>query len=108
MLRRPEDDMNMETILLGIVVFQLAGLMYLFTGNQKLKGLIRTALRKAEADNCEMVRMPYNQVAEALGWEPEYDDDVRTSVYPFRSRRDFTKSNERHPATLSPARRKKL
>jgi hypothetical protein len=100
--------MNMETILLGIVVFQLFGLVYLATGQQKLKGVIRSGLRKAERDNCEMVRLPYNQIADAMGWTPEFDGDVRTSVYPFRSARDFAKSNERHPATLSPARRKKL
>ena len=100
--------MNMEYFLLGIVLLQLVLLLYLVTGQQKLKGVIRTGLRKAERDNCETVRMPYNQVAEAMGWKPEFDDDVRTSVYPFRSRRDFTKSNERHPATLSPARRGKL
>ena len=100
--------MNMETFLLVVVVTQLAGLLYLATGQQKLKGVIRTGLRKAEADNCEMVRLPYNQIADAMGWKPEFDDDVRTSVYPFRSARDFAQQAGPHPATLSPSRRKKL
>jgi len=66
----------------------------------KLKGVLRTALRKAERDNCDRVRIPYNQLAGLMGWTAEFeqykfdrtpgrkarksDPHVRTSVYPMR------------------------
>jgi len=100
--------MNMDLFLLMLVTAQIFLILHLFTGQQRLKGVIRTGLRKAEADNCETVRLPYNQIADLMGWKPEFDNDVRTSVYPFRSAKDFVAKPGQHPATMTPARRKKL
>ena len=65
---------------------------------QRLRGVIRAGLRKAERDNCPTVRIPYNQLAEELGWTVEWEGyklarmpgrkvnstKVRKSTYPFR------------------------
>ncbi len=86
--------------------YMLAGASLLFFGlwihallkNQTLQGVIRAGLRKAERDNCPTVRIPYNQLAELIGWTVEYEKytlnrmpgrkvnttDVRTSTYPVR------------------------
>ena len=66
---------------------------------QRLRGIIRAGLRKAERDNCPTVRIPYNQLAEEIGWTVEFEDyelarmpgrkvnatKVRKSTYPFRA-----------------------
>lgn len=78
----------------------LALWVHTLLGVQTLRGIIRAGLRKAERDNCPTVRIPYNQLAEELGWEPEYQrfnfqrmpgrkakdgpTEFRTSHYPFR------------------------
>lgn len=98
----------MNYLLMGLLLVSVAANFFVITGHQRVRALLRTGLRKAELDNCETVRLPYNQVAHLMGWTPEFDGDVRTSVYPFRESRDFAKSNERHPAVLSPHRRGKL
>ena len=65
---------------------------------QRLRGIIRAGLRKAERDNCPTVRIPYNQLAEEIGWTVEFEGyelarmpgrkvnttKVRTSTYPVR------------------------
>lgn len=97
-----------DYIYMAVLVASLVLNVYQLTGNVRLRGLIRTGLRKAERDNTEQVRLPYNQLAKLMGWKPEFDGDVRTSVYPMRSAKEFRSKPGRHPATLSPARRKKL
>lgn len=97
-----------DILIFGTLAASLFLNLYLLAGQQKLRGLIRTGLRKAERDNCQMVRLPYNQVADLMGWKPEFDGDVRTSVYPFRDPKDFRQKPGRHPAMLSPNRRGKL
>ena len=91
--------MTMTEIMLAFASVLFLGLYFhTLTGVQRLRGVIRAGLRKAERDNCAMVRIPYNQLAEELGWEPEYEKyrlnrmpgrkvnttEVRTSHYPFR------------------------
>lgn len=95
-------------LFLSLLAASLVLNVYQLTAHQRLRGLIRTGLRKAERDNRQTVRLPYNQTAKYMGWKPEFDGDVRTSVYPFRDPKDFHAKPGRHPALLSPARRKKL
>ena len=80
----------------GLIFFAL-WLNELLKG-QRLRGVIRAGLRKAERDNCPTVRIPYNQLAEELGWKVEFEKykyrrtpgrkagttQVRTSTYPVR------------------------
>ena len=95
-------------IILIALIFSLIGNIWLLSGQVKLRGLIRTGLRKAERDNCEMVRLPYNQTAKIMGWQPEFEEDVRISHYPMRSAKEFRSGHTKHPATLSPSKRGQL
>lgn len=96
----------MGTYTLLVLSLSLAANMYLLVRQTRLRGLLRTALRKAESDRCEMVRIPYNQLAKEMGWQPEFEENVRISAYPMRDR--IPSGHTRHPALLSPARRGKL
>jgi len=73
----------------GLNIWQL-------TGSQKLKGVLRAALRKAEQDRNVRVWMPYNQLAELMGWKPEFvsytnrftgeSETRQASVYPIKEK----------------------
>ena len=80
---------------------ECAIIIWLIAGSQKVKGMLRTAVRKARADRCDRCRIPVNQVIEAMGWE---------KVYPvIQPGSEFKKGPApRHPAMLSATRRKKL
>ena len=64
----------MTLILMALLIVSIIVNVYIVTGQQKLRGLVRTGLRKAELDNCDRVRLPYNQVAEIMGWTPEFNE----------------------------------
>lgn len=105
-----------EYMLLMALVLSLAGNIWMLTGQAKLRGVLRTALRKAERDRCETVRIPYNQLAKEMGWVPEFEEYrnwktkdteyVRTSVYPMRE--NTPSGHTKHPATLPASKRGKL
>lgn len=94
----------LDLILITILTASLLGNLFQLTGNQKLKGILRTALRNADnykPGGRDHVRVPYNQLAAILGWRPEN--------FPQYSDKDFTgKPQQRHPATVSAVRRRKL
>ena len=81
-----------NAIVIGALIISLAMHINQIAGKSRLMGILRTGLRKAELDRNTFVRIPYNQLAEELGWEPEfktytnrktgYTETVQTSVYP--------------------------
>lgn len=93
-----QDTAFLVVVLLAMMA--LTAFLVQLSANQKLRAIIRTGLRKAESDHSEMVRIPYNQLAEAIGWDSE--------LYPMRDDKEFKQCDIGHPATLSPARRRKL
>jgi len=107
--------MDMGIILL-VLTISLGGNLWMLVRQTQLRGLIRSALRKAEQDRCEWVRIPYNQLAKMMGWHPEFEEYrdwrtkdteyARSSAYPMRRREPS--GHTKHPATLSPTRRGKL
>ena len=66
----------------------------------KIKAILRTGLRKAERDRRDVVRIPYNQLVEAMQWSREH---------PYMRDEKFNrKPGGPHPATLSASKRRKL
>jgi len=90
----------MEIILLvaGILIL---GFLYgrLLLVIQPKQNLMMQGLEKADRDRSDWVRIPYNQVVEVFGIEARHG-----------LRRDRLRRNEglKHPALMSPARRRKL
>jgi hypothetical protein len=93
------EPISTTTWILAFTAVLFLGLwLHTLTGVQRLRGVIRAGLRKAERDNCPTVRISYNQLAEEMGWEPEFKSykfnrmpgrkvgttQVRASYYPFR------------------------
>lgn len=81
-----------------IVIGVLFVVIFIMTREiNKLSGVLNGGLDKAVMDNCETVRIPFNDVAEALGRDP------------IRLQREFNKvAQVVHPARLRPSRRRKL
>ncbi len=81
-----------NAIIVGVMIISLALNLNQLTSKSKLMGILRTGLRKAELDRKNYVRIPYNQLAEEMGWEPEFKtytdrktgktETTQTSVYP--------------------------
>lgn len=84
----------METIVIFALVVSASLNIWQLTGSVKLKGVLRSGLRKAERDRCDRVRIPYNQLAELMGWKPEFQNYTnrktgetevfQSSVYPIK------------------------
>ena len=68
------------------------------TKNSRVLAVLRTAMRKAEADRTDWVRIQYNQLGELLGW--------RKDQMPMRDK--FGQKPGPHPARLRPQRRQGL
>jgi len=66
----------------------------------KIKAILRTGLRKADSDRRDVVRIPYNQIVEAMGWS-------RSFPY-LRDEKFGRKPGGSHPALLSASKRRKL
>jgi len=90
--------------MLWIMTLLFAAAAFLYgrelVGKQRLMGVIRTALRKAELNKRDRVQVPYNQMAELVGW--------KSDLFPMRDSDDFAQKEGPHPSRLSPARRGKL
>ncbi len=83
-------------IFFGLLVVSMLINFHQVASAQRLKGLLRTGLRKAEHDGSDRVRLPYNQVAELMGWKPEFKrytirktgkrETYQSSVYPIKEK----------------------
>lgn len=110
--------MTSTTLLALVALFEGFALLWVFLGYHRLKSHLRAGLRKAERDGCAWVRLPYNQVAQLMGWKPEFisyrhartgeKTTFRSSVYPIKRLGGAISNRLRHPALLSPAKRGKL
>ena len=90
----------MEMVLLFALALSVFGNFYLFSSTQRLRNVLQAAVDKAEADRVEFAKIPVNQLIE-MGFQSRHGL--------WRDPRDFNHKNQtRHPATLSPARRRKL
>ncbi len=90
--------MTYEMMTLYALVLSIAGNLYFFTKNERLRRVIQAAVDKAERDRAEMVRIPFNQLLK-LGF---------SSRHGFYRDREFNHKPGPHPAVLSAARRRKL
>jgi len=88
----------METFALIALLVSLFGNFYFFTQNETLRRVVQAAVDKAERDRSEYVRIPFNQL-KLMGFS------TRHGLYRDR---EFNHMPGRHPATLSPSRRRKL
>lgn len=89
----------MDILIIGLLLVSFGLNIYQLTGQQRLRGVLRAGLHKAERDRTKWVRIPYNQLAELMGWEPEFTSytysnrktghkpvtaEFQSSVYPIK------------------------
>lgn len=90
-----------------VMTLAFLGTLFLYlralASSSRLKGVLRTALRAADAykpGGRDEVRIKYNQLAQLMGW--------RSENYPMRDPGSFGgKPSERHPASESASKRQK-
>ena len=92
-------DIGITALFLLAIVLWLRRMME----DQKLKAVLRTALRKADLykpGGREIVTIPYNQLAELIGW--------KSDNFPMRENKYTGKPGGPHPSALPFTRRRKL
>lgn len=97
--RKREREMH-ELMILSALVISLAGNLFLFTRDERIRRVLAVALDKAEKDRAGFVKIPVNQVI-AWGFQPRHGL--------WRDPKEFNhKAGGPHPATLRAHRRSKL
>ena len=103
---------------LTLLLLAISGLtnVFLLVRSELPLRLLRAGMVKAEADRCDTVRLPYNQVGDVLRITPQFiqyfnrrtgEKLVRQkSVFPIADRPG--QNVHGHPATMTPSRRGKL
>lgn len=90
------------TEVLGLLAVLLLGLnLWQFVGHERIRRVARQAIEKAIRDKNDRCWIARNQLIELFGWTKVYDLQQPSSEFKG-------KPNYRHPATMSPAKRRKL
>lgn len=93
----------MLTIVLFLLTLSIGLNLWLFSGQQTWRGIMRAALRQADEyapGGRDHIRIPYNQAAMLVQWE--------SPNFPMRDKRDLKSKPGPHPAFMHFTRRRKL